>query len=274
MCRTDQFSFEMDNRNKQNENLGVNKLGKNIRKSPLHQPNFPNPSRQQPEPQVYNINKNDFRNIVQRLTGPNSQQLANIPPPHNPPKPQSERLQKIRPPPLTPPVNRPPIPIPMPPQHVHNNGFLRPPVQSPMPVLANNVAESPVSAYMRYLQSSMLGSGLTPTQPPQTQFQQPVQEQPPALPPALTSPRGGSFPPLPSPQFPFPSPSNFFTLSPFPLLSPGYKFPPPLSPNFALSPLPHPGIGSGPQPPLSPSISFPLSPSGFFPFPSPTWRGQ
>ncbi|KAK7853761.1 protein haiku1 [Quercus suber] len=106
----------MDNmKNRNNEHLGVNKIGKNIRKSPLHQPNFANnnpAARQQPQPQVYNISKNDFRNIVQQLTGSPSQEPLPRPP-NNPPKPQSMRLQRIRPPPLTP-INRPHIPPPVP----------------------------------------------------------------------------------------------------------------------------------------------------------------
>ena len=91
------FFPKMDNmKNRNNEHLGVNKMGKNIRKSPLHQPNFANnnPARQQPQPQVYNISKNDFRNIVQQLTGSPSQEPLPRPP-NNPPKPQSMRLQRI-----------------------------------------------------------------------------------------------------------------------------------------------------------------------------------
>uniref|UniRef100_A0A6V7QYU5 VQ domain-containing protein n=1 Tax=Ananas comosus var. bracteatus TaxID=296719 RepID=A0A6V7QYU5_ANACO len=72
-----------------NPHLGVNKMGKNIRKSPLHPsvsgagalPNVRPPAataappaqqqqqQQPPQPQVYNISKNDFRSIVQQLTG-------------------------------------------------------------------------------------------------------------------------------------------------------------------------------------------------------------
>ncbi|GJY90092.1 HAIKU1-like protein [Tanacetum coccineum] len=92
-------------RNRSNEYLGVNKIGKGIRKSPLHQPNFANPARQQPQPQVYNINKNDFQSIVQQLTGSPSRQPSQEPlprPPMNSPKPPSNRLHRIRPSPLTP----------------------------------------------------------------------------------------------------------------------------------------------------------------------------
>jgi len=105
LCSSDLcfYYYQMDNsKNRHNDHLGVNKMGKNIRKSPLHQPNFANnPARQQPQPQVYNISKNDFRNIVQQLTGSPSHEPAPRPP-NNLPKPPSMRLQKIRPPPLTP----------------------------------------------------------------------------------------------------------------------------------------------------------------------------
>ncbi|KAJ8754301.1 hypothetical protein K2173_002752 [Erythroxylum novogranatense] len=319
----------MDNsKNKQNDHLGVNKMGRNIRKSPLHQPNFANTAnRQQPLPQVYNISKTDFRNIVQQLTGsPSHSQEPPPRPPQNPPKSQSMRLQKIRPPPLTP-INRPHIPPPLqasamaPPPVPYNNTFIRPgqfgqPSPTMMPQLTPgdlvwaNTAESPISAYMRYLQNSMIdptprGSHAQPhLQPHQLQTQLPGQIQPhplssgilPSQPlPAVPSPRvNGLVPPmtnfpssqingpplLPSPtsQFLLPSPTRYMNLlsprSPYPLLSPGIQFPP-LSPNFAFSPMAQSGIlGPGPQPPPSPGLLFPLSPSGFFPISSPRWRGQ
>ncbi|KAK3041589.1 hypothetical protein RJ639_000723 [Escallonia herrerae] len=332
----------MDNsRNRHNEHLGVNKIGKNIRKSPLHQPNFANTTaRQQPQPQVYNINKNDFRNIVQQLTGSPSQEPLPRPP-HNPPKPPSMRLQRIRPPPLTP-INRPQIPVhPQPPVLVqpppaapvpYNNNLARPPQygQPPpamLPPMTHsdsvwaNTAESPISAYMRYLQNSIIDSGQTyPNHPGQQQphypgsfqvqpppsgllpnssmppLQSPRMNGPPPLPsprmsgpPPLPSPRMNGAPPLPAPrmngpppllpsptsQFLLPSPTGFLNLlsprSPYPLLSPGYQFPP-LTPNFSFSPMVQSGI-LGPGPP-SPGTGFPLSPSGFFPIPSPRWRNQ
>lgn len=323
--------------NRHPDPLGVNKMGKNIKKSPLHQPNFTNAARQQPQPQVYNINKNDFRNIVQQLTGsPSHHQEPPAPrPPQNPPKPPSMRLQKIRPPPLTP-INRPPIPVQhqpplpapaQPPAMVpYNNNFVRPlPPQygQPSPTMLPpftpgdawaNIAESPISAYMRYLQNSIIDSGPRPIQPPVQPHPHslgPIQGQqsvPGLLPnppmPGIPSPRFNGPPPLPSPrmngapqlpsprmngpppllpsptsQFLLPSPTGFFNLlsprSPYPLLSPGYQHPPPLTPNFSFSPMAQSGIlGPGPQPPLSPGYGFPLSPSGFFPFPSPRWRDQ
>ncbi|CAA3028239.1 protein HAIKU1-like [Olea europaea var. sylvestris] len=332
--------------NRQIDHLGVNKMGKNIKKSPLHQPNFPGAARQQPQPQVYNINKNDFRNIVQQLTGSPSQESSPRPP-QNPPKPASNRLQKIRPPPLAP-MSRPWIPIhppmPMPaPAHPPGqlpNNFARP----PPPLLAQygqpsppvfmppippdgwaNPAESPISAYMRDLQNSIgqphhqyqphlqhqvpgqnlaqpPGSGLLPNPtmqsfpPPRMNGTSSPLPSPrmngPSMP--LPSPRmNGPLPPIPSPrmsgpppllhsptsQFLLPSPTGFLNLfsprSPYPLLSPGYQHPPPLTPNFSFSSLPQSGIlGPGPQPPPSPGYGFPLSPSGFFPILSPRWRGE
>ncbi|XXG78055.1 hypothetical protein AAC387_Pa08g2080 [Persea americana] len=302
-----------------NEHLGVNKMGKNIRKSPLHQPNFGNPKQQpqqqqqQPQPQVYNISKTDFRSIVQQLTG--SPSHHDQPPPprpagprHNPPKPQSLRLQKIRPPPLSP-ITRPPPPPPIPfnnnsnpnPNSNPNSPFFVWPSQfSPLPAITpgpgdpvwSNTAESPISAYMRYLQNSMIDSGGSKL----TQF--PGQGQPstsgllptPPNAPVFPSPRGNVTALLPSPssQFPLPSPSSFLNLfsprSPYPLPSPGFQYPlspsfqfsPLASTNFSLSPLPQQAsgiLGPGPQqPPLSPSIFFPTSPSGFLPLKSPRWR--
>ncbi|KAF8412806.1 hypothetical protein HHK36_000776 [Tetracentron sinense] len=295
----------MDNsnfsRNNHNEHLGVNKMGKNIRKSPLLQPNFGN-SKQQPQPQIYNISKNEFRNIVQQLTGsPSHDPLPR--PPHNPPRPPSMRLQKIRPPPLTP-INRPQNP----PSALapFNNSFVRPsqlgqpPSHSPQPPLTpedsiwSNTNESPISAYMRYLQTSIIDSVPRPT-PPQLQSQQLVEAHmqarplsssgllpaPPVPPFPSPSPRANVPALLPSPtsQFLLPSPSGFWNMlsprSPYPLLSPGYQYPPPLTSSFSFSPMSQPGIlGPGPQPPPSPGMLFPLSPSGFFPASSPKWRDQ
>ncbi|XP_010535340.1 PREDICTED: LOW QUALITY PROTEIN: VQ motif-containing protein 9 [Tarenaya hassleriana] len=66
------------------------------------------------QPPVYNINKNDFRDVVQRLTGSPSHERISSPPPIHQPKPQSSRLQRIRPPPLAHLSNRPLNPaIPM-----------------------------------------------------------------------------------------------------------------------------------------------------------------
>ncbi|KAL3834951.1 hypothetical protein ACJIZ3_009687 [Penstemon smallii] len=336
----------MDNSNRQMDHLGVNKMGKNIKKSPLHQPNFASAAanaapRQQPQPQVYNINKNDFRNIVQQLTGSPSREPQPRPPQNNP-KPPNHRLQRVRPPPLAP-TNRPQVPIHpyypvqgpphgQPPASLpYPNQFSRPPPppQYDQPLLPStpndlwaNTTESPVSAYMRYLQNSIIDSqpqphfqhqfhghnqaqprllsprvnGPPPTLPsprmngPPPLLASPRMNGPPPLlasprmsgpPPGLPSPRMNGPPPplLPSPtsQFFLPSPTGFLNIlsprSPYPLLSPGYHHPPPISPNFSFSSVGQSGIlGPGPHPPPSPGYGFPLSPSGFFPISSPRWR--
>ncbi|CAN0889955.1 VQ motif-containing protein 9 [Linum grandiflorum] len=108
---------------------------------------LPQPSaaqQQQSQPPVYNINKSDFRDVVQKLTGsPAHDRSAAPPPPLHPPKSQSSRLQRIRPPPLAHLINRPPAASPTP--------------LSPLPPFpaVHVAAESPVSAYMRYLHNSM-----------------------------------------------------------------------------------------------------------------------
>ena len=289
----------MDNsKNRHNDNLGVNKMGKNIRKSPLHQPNYGNNNninvgrqQQQPQPQVYNISKNEFRDIVQKLTGSPSQDPQSKPPQNNnSPKPQSMRLQKIRPPPL--PHVRPPLPVP------YNNTtlpaarpaqFRQQPSPNPLPQV-NSIAESPISAYMRYLEHSITDPASRGAQFQHHPASSALLPNPPMLPlngtsppppvPDVPSPQPNGPPifPLPSPisQFLLPSPNgymNFLYPQPGypPLLSPGIQFPYPLTPNFPFSPLAQSGIlGPGPQPPLSPGL-FPLSPSGFFPITSPRW---
>ena len=216
--------------NRHNDNLGVNKMGKNIRKSPLHQPNYGNNNNSsmnggrqqqqqpQPQPQVYNISKNDFRDIVQQLTGSpsQSQDHPQSKPPqnqNNSPKPQSMRLQKIRPPPL--PYVRPPLHTTLPaarPAHFRQQ-------PSPNP---NNIAESPISAYMRYLEHSITdptsrGAQFQPHRHPASSALLP---NPPMMPLNATNPLPPppSIAAVPSPQpngppiFPLPSPISQFLL--------------------------------------------------------------
>ncbi|KAG2550268.1 protein HAIKU1-like [Panicum virgatum] len=299
----------------QNPHLGVNKLGRSIRKAtpppPPPQQQQPAARPPQPQPQVYNISKNQFRDIVQQLTAgtpspspppPAQPRPQYHPHPHHPPPPQSQpkppsmRLQRIRPPPIATPVARPPPVHPnhhavLPnPNHSNPVGFHRPPPPQQhhpqlqhMPAPGPAWADSPVSAYMRILENSLFSAtppgaaaaaaatGRAP--PPAHPHPQPSHPHPP--PP----------PPVPSPGI-LPFPSGFLNLlsptprSPYPLLSPGFQHPPPLTPNFpALSPLPGTGIlGPGPMPPPSPGLWFPqspsglLSPSGFMPILSPRWR--
>ncbi|KAL8089029.1 hypothetical protein AgCh_038693 [Apium graveolens] len=311
-----------DSRNRHNDHLGVNKIGKNIRKSPMHQPSFTNTARQQPQPQVYNINKNDFRNIVQQLTGSPSHHDPLPRPSQNLSKPASMRLQKIRPPPLGSitvnrpqmpqmPMRPPPAPLPaLPPPRAappFGNNFSRPapghfgppsPSMMPPPYLPgdqvwSNTAESPISAYMRYLQHSILDSG--PRQnhmQPQNQPPYPNQNQaypPPSgllpnpsgphpLPsprmngPPLLSPRMNGPPLLPSPRINGPPPLSSDRMNgPPPLPSPRMNGPPLLpsptsqfllpSPNGFMNMLsprsPYPLLSPGYQfPPLSPNFSF------------------
>ncbi|KAL1344648.1 hypothetical protein HN51_018516 [Arachis hypogaea] len=180
----------------QNQNPTTNANNNSLQLSSQHQ-------NLQHQPPVYNINKNDFRDVVQKLTGSPAHERISTPPPIHQPRPPSSRLQRIRPPPLPQIANRPPSmlrPHQMPPPQPTVNaaglggfsGFGRPaaPPLSPLPPLpaVHAAAESPVSAYLRYLhgnnvdQSSKHFSGFSPLQP-------------------LVSPRWNSFnPPQPQPQ--------------------------------------------------------------------------
>ncbi|GAB2224253.1 hypothetical protein Droror1_Dr00005005 [Drosera rotundifolia] len=108
------------------------------------------------QPPVYNINKNDFRDVVQKLTGAPPHNISSPPPPPPPqqvpiiqaPKPPSSRLQRIRPPPLSQISNRPPPLL---------GGPSFPTPSSPLPPLpsCHAAAESPITAYMRFLHGSV-----------------------------------------------------------------------------------------------------------------------
>ncbi|KAL8152783.1 hypothetical protein V2J09_010543 [Rumex salicifolius] len=285
-------------KNRPNEYVGVNKIGKNIKKSPLHQPNFSstnagnhttnNPAKQQLQPQVYNISKTDFRSVVQQLTASPLHSQDPLPPrpPNNQPKNPSNRLQRIRPPPLGP-INRPiipnltpaPLPAPVPRQPPpmqgqpmamapgqpvqisYNNNFARPPYQfrPPSPGMPPfnpnwpNPALSPISAYMQQLQSCINDPSLMPSpQPPLLPSPQ-FQPQLPVLP--FPSPTMNGPPLLPSPnsQFYLPSPSMASPSNFFNLLSPTSRSP---------YPFPFPSPGSA-FPPLIPNFSFPpMGPPG------------
>ncbi|ERN01168.1 hypothetical protein AMTRI_Chr03g146480 [Amborella trichopoda] len=267
--------------------LGINKqshkIGKGVtRKSPIHPSGFANSKQQPPQPPVYNISKNDFRNLVQQLTGSPSQETQ-APVPIQPPKPPSVRLQRIRPPPLRPPIHNPqtlnqnhPVfnnPNPGFPGKPLNSPLLATPSFSPLlpltpgdAVWVNNFAESPVSAYMRYLMNPNSEPGARPSGS--------IQESSGLLPTPQVGPSPRS---LPSPGFVLPSPtSQFFLPSPLPLPSP-FALPSPNSsfanngdPRFSFSSTPQSGIlGPGPA---SPGFLLPPSPSSWFPIPSPRWR--
>ncbi|KAL7595500.1 hypothetical protein Lser_V15G29821 [Lactuca serriola] len=254
--------------NRHDEHLGVNKIGKNIRKSPP--PYFANPAIQPPYPQVYTVNKNDFRDTVQRLTGSPSHHQEPPPGPH---RSSPIRMQKIRPPRLAPiNVYRPQMPL-LPPRPAAQYGQ-PPPMTSGDHMGWPNAAESPISAYMRYLQHSVLDSD-SGLRPPPPLFPSPRMTGPPPLLPSPVTNRPLN-PPSPTSQFLLSSPSGYLNLlsplSPYPLLSPGYRFPPPLTQDFSFSPVAaQSGIfGPRPPPPPSPGMGFP-SP-GFFQFSSPRWR--
>ncbi|KAK7282827.1 hypothetical protein RIF29_11908 [Crotalaria pallida] len=253
-----------------------------------HNNNNNNNNNLQHQPPVYNINKNDFRDVVQKLTGSpaHDRTLSNPTPPPpliHQPKPPSSRLQRIRPPPLAQISNRPQTPLLnqphlQPNNAVNNNAnfnfsaFGRPLAPlSPLPPFptVHAAAESPVSAYMRYLHNSMPAavdskpfSGFShstplvsprwnnfppppPQQPPLPQQEQPQPSQQAAVPSSSSS----SFQ-MPASPLPFGCLNSPISSS-FHLNSPGLLF----SPNS--------GQLGFPQLPLSPTV----------PVPSPRWRG-
>uniref|UniRef100_A0A1J3CW95 VQ domain-containing protein n=1 Tax=Noccaea caerulescens TaxID=107243 RepID=A0A1J3CW95_NOCCA len=284
-------------RPRQNDHLGVNKIGKNIRKSPLHQPSFAAnanananaaaaAARPQAQPQVYNISKNDFRSIVQQLTGSPSRESLPRPPQNNPPKPQNTRLQRIRPAPLTQ-INRPAVPLPaMVPQQQHHPHLVRPhpPPQPPLPQGTqqqpmmgqgdqywSNTAESPISEYMRYLQSSFGESA------PSGNQMQPGHEHRPYMP---VQPQHQPQPYMPAQPQPQPQPQPQHQPQPHPHMMPGSQHrinmqgplpPPGLVPSPVPHNLPSPRF-SGPVPftPTLPSPRFNQMHGGF---PSPRYNG-
>ncbi|KAG7599035.1 hypothetical protein ISN44_As06g032290 [Arabidopsis suecica] len=299
-----------------NDQLGVNKIGKNIKKSPLHQPNFSigiDPLMPQLQPQGFNINRNDFRSIlVQQLTGSPSHE--SLPQPQ-----QNTRLQKIGPVAQIQ-INRSRVPPPVMAQPNHEL-VARPPMHhlphGSQPSMCHgdrfgsSTAESSVSVYMPYRQSSLGDSGPNGNQMQpchEYQRQPQVQDQalshpPPQLhnrhlprlngsarntpilptptfesPPqqmynsSLPSPRfnGRGILPTPTSQYLPQSPTAYWKLlsprSPYPLLSAGVQYPPPVTPRS--SSMSQPGIlgpGTIPLPPASPFGVLPIS--------SPRWRG-
>ncbi|TKY56279.1 VQ motif-containing protein 9 [Spatholobus suberectus] len=132
----------------------LNKLSHNISK-PNH--TFNKHALPESQPHVYNISKNDFRDMVQKLTGsPGHDQQ---------PKPvhpvSSSRLHRLRPPPLPQVVSH------RPPPHSGNVAVAPP---SPLPPFPSVHAESPVSAYMRFLRNSMPSSSYSS----ESEFQMPT----------------------------------------------------------------------------------------------------
>lgn len=202
---------------------------------PIHlRPPPPAPPLQQ-QPPVYNINKSDFRDVVQKLTGSPAHERIQAPPAQPPPihapKLASSRLQRIRPPPLAQLSNLPPPLL-----NCAAGGFIRQPTpHSPLPPLptCHAAAESPISAYMRFLHSSFSAFDSDPKLPPPPP---PHPTNPPpssadstvAIPPPPSSPLPFGFGCLPSPKSPCPlfSPTGTGPLG-FPQLpiSPGVPSP-------------------------------------------------
>ncbi|KAK9757625.1 hypothetical protein RND81_01G174800 [Saponaria officinalis] len=153
----DQFLRHLTHLNKLSHK--ISKPSHRTSEPPVQLPPPPPPPQQQPQPPVYNISKTDFRDVVQKLTG----SPAHAPPTLHAPKPNSSRLQRIRPPPLAPLLNTA--------RHSGSgSGFgsgLGP--MSPLPPLpsCHGAAESPISAYMRFLNSAMNNSAGMMFPPPE-----------------------------------------------------------------------------------------------------------
>ncbi|KAL8523391.1 hypothetical protein ACS0TY_013375 [Phlomoides rotata] len=264
----------------------------------------PNSAQAQPQsqqPPVYNINKNDFRDVVQKLTGSPAHERVSAPtPPVTQSRPSSSRLQRIRPPPLAQISNRPPqinqlLPRPL------NDGVQRP-AQSftPLPPLPSShpAAESPISAYMRFLQNSASASVPSPL----WNGGAPIGQRPDALLPQndvgqrMAPPQSSMLPPGESPVSAYmrflqgsfsssaPPPLNGVAPPQHPPFLPSLQQQPPLPsspspfPVLPLSPLPF-GCVPSPRSPygslFSPTGQFglpqlPLSPT--LPVPSPRWK--
>jgi len=148
---------KMKNSKKQNGNLGVNKIGKSIRRNYFRQTldfgnNIITSGRHHyPQPKVYFIDKGDFKSFVQHITGKNST---------GEPPARFTRLQQNRPPPLS--IGRPPVlgQVPAAPSQAPYHPRPEPlkPIIGPSVVdnSCTNVVESPIYAFMRNFQNSMV----------------------------------------------------------------------------------------------------------------------
>ncbi|XP_047340700.1 VQ motif-containing protein 9-like [Impatiens glandulifera] len=137
---------------------------------------------QQNQPPVYNINKSDFRDVVQKLTGsPAHERLSGTPPcPIQPPKQPNSRLQRIRPPPLVQ-INNLVFPPP-----VYPTNLRPPPVPfsplPPLPPVYTSVPEFPFSNYMHFLHGQVSGldydlaqnEAIAPPPPPHNMVSGPI----------------------------------------------------------------------------------------------------
>ncbi|KAL3634009.1 hypothetical protein CASFOL_021063 [Castilleja foliolosa] len=131
---------------------------------PVIDSNPHNPPQSQ-QPPVYNINKNDFRDVVQKLTGSPAHERLPTPPTAavTHPRPPSSRLQRIRPPPLAQISNHPTQITQILPHSQYDAGHRPSAHAPPLPPLpsVHAAAESPISSYMRFLKN-----------PPQNEFGQ------------------------------------------------------------------------------------------------------
>eukprot|EP01018_Ginkgo_biloba_P024216 Gb_37025 [translate_table: standard] len=280
-------SHERSNHN----HVGINRSSTKIAKGANKRSIIAAPKHQQPP--VYNIDKNDFRNTVQRLTGSPAPAEPNPNPPANAPKQPNARLHRIRPPPLS---FAPPVSLISPIVSASasnlgppaNNGMMTtasvlqlpsdsPTFFSPLPPLTPRDEVWANTSEATNTDLTTLNSGFR-QQPEQQQQQQNISawtDQIPSnnrlhfwhpnpnpnpastaqFPPMYPSPRTHFFP-SPTAQFPLPSPGSQFTI-PSPLPSPGSQFPTAQFPlqNFQL--------------PLSPNLFFSPSPGSRFGFPSP-----
>uniref|UniRef100_A0A7N0UJS4 VQ domain-containing protein n=1 Tax=Kalanchoe fedtschenkoi TaxID=63787 RepID=A0A7N0UJS4_KALFE len=179
---------------RRNTHLSINKLSHKIAKPSSSNPiqtqskptlDPPPPLNPNPPP-VYNISKSDFRDMVQKLTGPPPGELAEMSrAQQNAPKPPSSRLHRIRPPPLAQlSANFASSPLGNQSQSQNRHpgvqqmgqsgalthfgaGFVRAGAHvgqplSPLPPFpaVHAAAESPISAYMRHLRGSGSGFGV------------------------------------------------------------------------------------------------------------------
>jgi hypothetical protein len=148
---------KMENSENQNMNLGVKKLGKNIKKNRLHKNNnfhktiITNDKYPYLQSDIVHIvHKDDFKSFVQQMTETNiiQSQTSN----------ENRRLQKNRPPPLV--ILRPQVQVhvptsaPIAPSLAANNATCAHPLElysrsAPVENTQNNIVESQISAFMR-----------------------------------------------------------------------------------------------------------------------------
>jgi hypothetical protein len=246
------------------QNLGINKfhsgkISKVVKRNVI-------PAAPKQHTPVYTIDKNDFRNVVQKLTG--SPASASPPPPPPPPPQQAEvpsnpvqptspkgsnpRLQKIRPPPLQ-------------------------PVFSFDKLVPNLAALTTISfpTSHQYISPAKTATVTNPTanvsNPSNSRFQAPSQMF--YRPPDSVWAESLQRPVRPRPSMAQPSPPGFNPQynSSVPSQWPGAVAPSQMMPSRQLQlqsapPLPSPGSQFS-LPPFSPSALFPLSPSAHFGFP-------